>query len=487
MISKPHSTSVHFDRRAQAFLVGAMLLLTGVFMAKDQHVFFWDTIQLGSKQAHFYFENSFARLILPEEIDSGHPPGFGILLATAWMIFGKSLLVSHWLMFPFVLGNLLLAYFIGVCLLGKKQAFFLPLLLLIDPVVAAQSVLISPDVLVVFGFLLAILGILQHWPGAKLIGALIMTAMSMRGMMGVVVLFGADILFNVYVKKKKLTPQIFFQKTIPFIPSGVLASAFLAYHYQKTGWIGYHEYSPWAKSFETVSLVGFSKNLLIYIWRMLDFGRVAICIMVLLLLGRMCWQRKYLLSDWLRWSGSFLLLSMLLLSVTFLKYKGLQAHRYLLPVYITLTIFFLILIKEKVSWRFRNVLFTLAFFSLLGGHFWVYPDKIAQGWDASLAHWPYYQAREEMLDYLEAADIDLAEVGTVFPEIGPLKYRDLSDRVEGMVRKDLSKQRYILYSNVMNDFTDKEIDTLKEKWKTLQAIERGGVRLILFENDDFGK
>ena len=66
--------------------------------------FFWDTIQLASKQAHFFYESDFHTIILPNEIDSGHIPSLGIYLALIWKITNKSLLVSHLAMLPFVIG-----------------------------------------------------------------------------------------------------------------------------------------------------------------------------------------------------------------------------------------------------------------------------------------------------------------------------------------------------------------------------------------------
>src|SRR4051794_38753575 len=72
--------------------------------------FFWDTIQLGSKQAHWFYDHNFKFFFLPEIIDSGHPPSFGIYLAICWKLFGKSLPVSHLAMLPFLLGIVIQVY-----------------------------------------------------------------------------------------------------------------------------------------------------------------------------------------------------------------------------------------------------------------------------------------------------------------------------------------------------------------------------------------
>ena len=66
--------------------------------------FFWDTVQLASAHATYYFQNQFSSLLLPVDIDSGHIPTFGIYIAFVWKLFGRSLAVSHLAMLPFALG-----------------------------------------------------------------------------------------------------------------------------------------------------------------------------------------------------------------------------------------------------------------------------------------------------------------------------------------------------------------------------------------------
>ena len=79
------------------FFLILTLLVSGNF-------FFWDTVQLSSKQAHFYYTNGYKDLLLPNSIDSGHPPIMGMALAFLWKIFSKSLIVSHLFIFPFLIG-----------------------------------------------------------------------------------------------------------------------------------------------------------------------------------------------------------------------------------------------------------------------------------------------------------------------------------------------------------------------------------------------
>jgi hypothetical protein len=465
------------QRTAEIALSTIFLLL--LFFQIQDHVFFWDTIQLGSKHAHFFYETNFSSLILPEEIDSGHPPLLGLLLAAAWSLFGKSLAVSHWLMFPFVWGIVWLLFQLGDVFLGKKWAFILVLLCMLDPMLAGQSILISPDLILVFGFLLGWWSILKKRSWGKVLAALLLAAVSTRGMMVVVILFLADV-FEVWLKDEKVSFRSMMLKILPFIPSGLLALTFLIHHYVQTGWVGFHPDSTWAPSFERVGLQGLIKNVLVLGWRMLDFGRVFLWIILLVFFFRNRVKNRKLSKDQQRTLFLFATATVFL-SITFLSYKGLQQNRYLLPAVISFNLFFVVCIKAWLSSvRVRSMIYLISVIALLTGNLWIYPDKISQGWDSTLAHWPYYSLREEMLDYLEKNEIPLEAVGTAFPEIGPLKYKDLSGREEGMVEKNLDQQSYVLYSNVMNDFSDEEIEELRKEWTIQKKFNCSRIQVILY-------
>lgn len=57
-------------------------------------------------------------------------------------------------------------------------------------------------------------------------------------------------------------------------PGALVAVLFFIFHYLEKGWIGYHTESPWAISFKIVDASDLWRNVVILIWRLLDFGRV---------------------------------------------------------------------------------------------------------------------------------------------------------------------------------------------------------------------
>ncbi len=448
------------------------LALLATYLVRH-HVFFWDTVQLGSKHAHFYYETGFTQLLLPEEMDSGHPPTFGMYLASLWMLFGKNLPVSHFAMLPFIWGILYFLWKIGKQIAGEQNAVFLLLLAVADPTLSAQCLLVSPDVALVCFFVMGVYAVLQDRNWLKALAMLGLAMISMRGMMTVAALFFFEIGIN--FNNWKTLPKLFLQKILLYLPAGLFGIAFLSWHYMQTGWIGYHADSPWALSFSKVPFRGFLKNGAVLVWRMLDFGRVFVVAFVLQLqfVGRL--QKVGQLR-------ALFIISILVLTPTLLLYTGLSAHRYLLPLYVSLTLlFFAAIFQDSIQKITRYGYIVVAFIGLLTGNLWIYPDCIAQGWDATLAHLPYYRLRAEMLDYIQTENIPLDYIGTAFPEIGPLKFRDLSGRETGFIEKDLSNQSYILYSSVMNDFTDEERFHLQKDWKLKQVFSGHGVRLVLYQ------
>lgn len=489
-------------------LIFLLLLVTWAVWQAQYHPFFWDTVQLGAKHADFFYTSDFSQLLLPPEMDSGHPPLFGLYLAACWRLFGATLQVSHWAMLPFLWGIVALLLALARHFGTPKTAWWLPLLVAADPVMAAQAVLVSPDVVLVFFFLLALWSIVKQKPVIQVIAIAGLALISMRGMMTAAMLFVWQLLFLSFelrassyeftkpVLARWLRPLL--NQILLFLPGGLLAGGWLVWHYLQTGWIGYHPDSPWALSFERVGAAGIARNGVILVWRLLDFGRIFVWVGLLFLL----WQYrpiKALFQNKMQGQAvGLLLLALLFLTPTLLLYKALSAHRYLLPVFMALSLWLYTMAARAPKHGLKTVL--LSAILLFAGNFWVYPQHIAQGWDATLAHWPYYELRRQALDFIEQEDLPLDSIGTAFPEIGPLHYRDLSGFIDagrtrgiqardgisrrqqwvGFKTKDLDSDPYILWSNVMNDFSDAERAALQQDWQPLRRWKKGAVEIILY-------
>jgi len=466
------------------------LLLTPFFLffilltwATSDNIFFWDTIQLGAKHAIFYYENNFSEILLPDSFDSGHIPAFGMYLALCWKLFGKSLLVSHFSMLPFLLGIVWQSYLLVKKYISRKYLFLALIIFLADPTLLGQAILISPDIPLVFLFLMGLNSVLRNNNLLLILSITGLFLVSMRGMMVAFAIFLLDIIFNIQFSGiKKVVIQLL-KKSRVYLPGFIIFLAFSIYHYKMKGWIGYHDDSPWSESFVKVELMGILYNLGIFAWRLWDFGRIILWIVFLFIVVSQF--RKLKLDKTFHQLLIILLVVGVSLSISFILYKYLSGHRYILPVYLAFSLLTPYLVFEKLkSKKTRYFMFSLMLVALLSGNFWIYPSRIAQGWDASLAHLPYYKLRDNMMNYMEENGIELEDVGSAFPNNMKQKYIQLNDSDKKHCELNLEKNQYILYSNVYNDFSDEQVDQMENNFILEKGMKKRGVFIRLYRRPD---
>ena len=265
---------------------------------------------------------------------------------------------------------------------------------------------------------------------------------------------------------------------------GILfAFSFLIYHFIHKGWIGFHANSPWMPAFERVNTLEFIKNGAILIWRLIDFGHLFLwltCIYGLIKIKKTFPTTRLLIV--------LLITLLIVLTPTLLIYKGLLAHRYLMPIYVVL-----ILLTTKIISDLKNhkKQLTVGFIVLIGlasGNFWVYPQPTSTGWDATLAHLSYYELRTEMIQFIDNQQINYKDIGTAFPNQRDFETTDLRKRDPSVQNHfstyNLTKNRFIFYSNIMNEFSEADLIELETNWHSIKTLNAGQVELILFEKNN---
>jgi len=135
--------------------------------------------------------------------------------------------------------------------------------------------------------------------------------------------------------------------------------------------------------------------------------------------------------------------------------------------------------------KLRKPVLIILIAGLLTGNLWVYPDRIAKGWDSTLAYLPYFPLREQMIGFMKQENIQLSRTGTLFPNSGKLDYIDLSGSESSFAELDLDQNQYVFYSNIFNGFTDDELSELKKRWMPVRILKSGGVRVILFRKPGY--
>lgn len=458
-------------------LVYSIILV--LFFSTMYNAFFWDTVQLGSSHATFYYNTSFSKFLLPNYIDSGHIPFFGMYIAFIWKILGRNLLVSHLAMLPFILGivwqlKILIDYFFDT-----KHVGVVLLLVILDPTLLAQTTLVSPDIFLVFFFILSLNAIMKNNKKLLLTGIVFLFLTSMRGMMVAFILLLIDIFYTINFSNKKIIIfKSLIQRSLIYLPALVIFVAFSIYHYKSTGWIGYHKDSPWASSFEAVDWKGFIFNIGILGWRIVDFGRIGVWLIFIFLFlkyFKVLQQHKKI-----KFLFIITLLFITLLPLNMLWAKGLLQHRYLLPIYLLFSLLTAkILFKIVKNSKTRTIIIAFWITSIISGNFWIYPDKIAQGWDATLAHLPYYQLRKKAFVYLEQKHINIADVGTFFPNDATIDAIDLNDNEQIFDGYDIG-DKFVFYSNIYN-IDDTTYDRLATDYKLLKEFKSNGVFIRILE------
>jgi hypothetical protein len=462
-----------------------------LFFATVTFPFFWDTVQLASKHAHFFYESGFKSIILPNEIDSGHIPSLGIYIALIWKIAGKSLVISHLAMLPFVLGIVYQSVLLIKKIFSDEWHYYALIILLADATLLAQCTLVSPDVLVVFFFLLALNNLISKKKILYSVALAGLALSSMRGMMCIAGLFFAEIILYLNSETKdnrnslwKRRVLYIFRAIKVYLPSVLIAGLFFAWHYYKTGWIGYHKDMPWYTLFQLVDLKGAIWNTFIFGWRLADFGRVFLWITGFVCLWHYIRNRPVIPKMLVRLS-ILLLCIFLALSHAPVLHRNLAAHRYFLPVYLLISLVVTYYLFEVVRSKIlKKLVFYIILAGMISGNFWIYPDRIAKGWDSTLAYLPYFSLRENMMNYMGENGIKVSETGSQFPNLSRLEDIDLSGREDAFAELDLKTNHYVFYSNIYNEFSVGQLTELKNNWKSLKEFRCRGVKIILYASPE---
>ena len=434
-----------------------------ITIAVSKNSFFWDKDIIISKQAYWFYENGFS-LHIPNSIDTGYTPLLGIVLAVLWKIFGIKLQVGHYLMLPFSLGLIYQLFIFLKHLFSKNRYIYLTLIMVvIDTTLLSQVIVVSSDLIMAFFFFLSINSIIKRKRYILYFSLAGLSLIHFRGVISCFIVFVFDYFYSIPLYRKRNLKNFIY--TIPqYLPAIVIYIVYLAYHFKTTGWILKHDESPWAGSFEIVNFKGFIRNIIIVIWRLIDFGRLFQWIIGFYFIYLLV-KKKITPDSKLGLLAALISFSLILNLPSMLLFNLLTGHRYFIIIYILITITVSYLIFEKTSSvKLSNIFFAVIVTGLLTGNLWIYPDKIAKGWDATIAHIPYYHLRKKMIEYIDNKRIPFSEVGSGIPNTSGLKYTDLSDDERVFPLKDFKKNKYIFYSNIYNMFSDKEIDELKQTW-----------------------
>lgn len=453
------------------------LLLSGLFffLSKDIGIF-WDNVLFVSKIGGYLYDNGINALPLPELMDPAKPPTFSVMHAIAWKLLGRELWVSHLVQLPFMFFLLTQVYKLASYFL--KEDFFIwssIMLLLIEPTVSAQLVLVSPEIIQVSLFLLAINSILYRENKLLLAAIILLSIFSYRAMMLSLGVLFFDFTYTVFITNSLSVLKFIKSKWYTYLIGVTPAFIYLLWRYFFIGWIYTSPNSPWIEYYGIIDLNGFIRNIAVFIFRFIDFGRGIIIFVALAIIIKYKVLEKKLLTLFL-----IFISASLVVGIISILSKNPMGHRYFVSSFVVLPVIIVYLI-EAYS-KNKKTLILIVALVYIGGNFMIYPKHISQGWDASLAFVPYFELRDNAIDYLDKHQIPISKTATFFPNIN--KVSDVSmNRDKRSFVSFSSKEEYVLYSNVYN-LSDEELESLESDYLLLKTFKKGMVEVDVYKNRD---
>lgn len=443
---------------AFCFLVALGIL----FLATIHNPLFWDSILLSGQYGTFYYLHFGRSLFVPAEM-AGYPPLWGYYIALMWKLADRSLLTSHVAMLPWILIFIFQVNRAVHRSVDKIWRSWVWVLVLVEPVWLAQSTQVAPDLALIALFWLIFNDLEdRHWLRSSMVMCLLLL-LSPRGLLAAV-----GLLFYAVIQERQNRAWLWV-----FLPPVLVAGSWYFIHKIHFGWSGYSSDNEWGGLFSIVSVRGFIKNVVVLVWRFLDQGR---CI-IFLVTGLIFWKRSELFSGT---SSIWRLLACLAFVYfpAFLFFENGTGHRYLLP-FTTLLILVSGQVISRLQVRSALLAFAISALGLLSGHFWVYPEPIANGWDSTLAHLPYFDLKNQALEELKM--VRPQSVGTDFPNLRPVSEEYLKITETTLFKpKALRSDSLVLYSNVFNGFSEADRDTLKNHYQLQNAWKMGSVKMELY-------
>lgn len=463
--------SRHLNLSEHIFYFLLSLLIT--LLSRNLGIF-WDNVLYVSKIGAYLYENGFYNWLLPNEIDAGHQPFIGSYMAIIWHIFGKNLTISHLAMTPFLWGFFFqLKKTIDHYISNKTHQWGAFILIILAPTMASQIAYVNPEIIQTFFFLIAINGVLKNNNANKILGLLFLGVITYRGTMLCAGVFLWDIGRSIFINHEKIS--VFIKRNfVPYLIGALPAIAYIIFRLATKGWLKTHPESQWASGWQIVDLQFFLRNCVVLVHRYLDFGRIFIFIFLSIIFLK---DRNLIKNKNVKDLLFLALFSVLLIIGTSLIYTNPMGHRYFMVSYMAIFILSIYLIEYL---KLHKLIYFTLFLGLIGGNLWIYPEKIAQGWDATLASTPYFELRIDAIEYMDKNDIPIEETGTFFSNYSKVSDTDLSGDNRSFKRFESTNTKYALYSNVYN-LSDEDLKTIAKDYTLIKEFESCRIYIKLYQ------
>ncbi|KAB2914653.1 MAG: glycosyltransferase family 39 protein [Bacteroidetes bacterium] len=443
----------HITLKRTGFYILLVALHLALFWQVKDFPFLGDSIPSNLFAAENIYNHHFGTVWNIPEADPGHGTLYPAFIALMWLIFGKSLWVTHLVQIVVGLATCLIGYKIARKNWGESTSQFAVLLFSISPLYVGQLIGASLQL----PLTLAALSAFYFWQQKKhlayAISLCLMMLCHLQAAFLLLFLFIHDAAFFYIENGYKLYLRWFFMRwwiyALPF-------AVFLIWgilHQQHSGWA----FSSPNYLREAPSFKGLVYNIGIMGWRVIDFGYlIPFAVVIAFIIKR---RKKIYLGDAkVQALISYVLMLLIVGGGICIVFAHPPIHRYFLPTTLLLLILFAAILEEMKPLS-AKIWATVAAIALVAGNFMYYPGKCMG--DANLAYLPLFKLEEKI-----AADFPK---NTVFYTYAPLSYPSSIRYMDsakgpvfkGLYNKPLDSATYVLQSCMNCEFSAREKEILK--------------------------
>ncbi len=433
-------------------------------------------------RANWIYENNFSSLIVPTEMNSGHPPLWITLLAGSWALFGKSLWVSRLLLLVVNWGVLYQLLLLCKKLFSDRVSIFWFFLICIEATILTQTTSLNNDMLLLFFVLLSCNAIISNkW----ILLTVALAGVLLTNLRGIYCTVGLGVIHIILYRCKFIIAS---RKMIwAYVLASLVFGAFVLYQYSEVGWAIVSQNEGYAKHRKTGSWLRVLHKSRAFLVHAFEYGRVFLWVPLFILLGIAFKKYSWKLPSEIKIPLISLVVFTAIFILGFVPFTNPIGPRYLMICYIfgIILLLNLVFVLPLQKWVRKGILVFVAF-GFLTGHFWVYPATTDQAWDSTLAYLNYYPVKSKMLQFLDEENIAETSIGTnmrlrnlyLVPALKP-------NRQFAFKRLDMDENEYVLFSNIENETSPDQIKILRTRWTEIKSFSQMGVFITLYKNPNF--
>jgi hypothetical protein len=372
-------------------------------------------------------------------------------------------------------------------------SFFIPekwtgwvfLIILLESTVITQLVIASPDFILLTASVIALRGIFQRKLLWLAISLIFLCGINMRGVFTGSMLLITHLYFDIRVVNhgKKYDIKKFMKLLLPYVPVFLLLSTYFLYYFSHNHWFfpanSDEHYSEHYILPENISMI--LKHLVSLVVRFTENGRIVIWLIAIYFLIIIVKKKIKLSGEESTIGLFFVLLTGLYLVFVFITRMPFSP-RYFMVHFFLLSLLTLCLLSRRLNDKKMKITCLIILLFTISGHFWIYPEKIAQSWESTLLHTPYYKLRKECFDYIDKHQLNYNDISAGFCLYGNRGYIELEN--EGKIVKTSMDTKYFIYSNISN-LKDEKVDELKNSnlWIPIKQFKKTSVFITIYKRN----